>query len=29
MALYAKPVRVLMKEMAVDLAKAPDATFTK
>ena len=29
MALYSKPVRVLMKEMAVDLAKAPDAIFTK
>jgi hypothetical protein len=29
MALYSKPVRVLMKEMAADLAKAPDATFTR
>lgn len=29
MALYSQPVRILMKEMADDLAKAPDATFTK
>lgn len=29
MALYSKPVRILMKEMAADLAKAPDAIFTK
>lgn len=29
MAIYSKPVRVLMKEMAADLAKAPDATFTR
>jgi hypothetical protein len=29
MALYSKPVRVLMKEMVADLAKAPDAIFTK
>lgn len=29
MALYSKPVRVLMKEMAADLAKAPDIIFTK
>lgn len=29
MALYSKPVRVLMKEMAADLAKTPDATFTR
>jgi hypothetical protein len=29
MALYSKPVRVLMKEMAIDLAKVPDAAFTK
>lgn len=29
MALYSKPVRVLMKEMAAELAKAPDATFTR
>jgi endonuclease len=29
MALYSKPVRVLMKEMAGALAKAPDAVFTK
>jgi hypothetical protein len=29
MALYSKPVRVLMKEMAADLATAPDAVFTK
>lgn len=28
-ALYSKPVRVLMKEMAADLAKAPDAIFTR
>jgi hypothetical protein len=29
MALYSKPVRVLMREMAADLAKTPDAIFTK
>lgn len=29
MALYSKPVRVLMKEMATDLAKSPNAIFTK
>ena len=29
MALYSKPVRILMKEMAADLAKAPDAIFSK
>ena len=29
MALYSKPVRVLMKEMATDLAQAPDVTFTR
>lgn len=29
MALYLKPVRVLMKEMAADLAKSPDTIFTK
>lgn len=29
MALYSKPVRLLMKEMAAELAKAPDAVFTK
>src|SRR5262245_46698767 len=29
MALYSKPVRLLMKEMAGELAKTPDAIFTK
>lgn len=29
MALYSQPVRVLMKEMAADLAKTRDATFTR
>lgn len=29
MALYSKPVHILMKEMATDLAKSPDAIFTK
>ena len=29
MALYSKPVRVLMKEMAAELANTPDATFTR
>jgi hypothetical protein len=29
MALYSKPVRVLMKEMATELAKAPNAIFSK
>lgn len=29
MALYSKPVRILMKEMATDLARAPDSIFTK
>lgn len=29
MALYSKPVRILMKEMANELAKEPEAVFTK
>lgn len=29
MALYSKSVRILMKEMTAELAKAPDATFTR
>lgn len=29
MALYSKPVRILMKEMASDLAKGPSAIFTR
>lgn len=29
MALYSKPVRLLMKEMATELAKAPNGIFTK